>query len=89
VAHKKNEVVVPSVEINPSQIAFTVPQAAVLTGLTPWRIRMAVWAGKLPAKQSGKTIIILRADAEAFLKNLPEVSVNDAAWLAKRQPVAR
>lgn len=77
--------VVPSVEINPSQISFTIPQAAVLTGLTDWRIRMAVWAGKLPAKKVGKTLLILRADAEAFLKNLPVVSANDSEWLAKRQ----
>lgn len=48
---------------------------------------MAVWEGKLPAKRVGKSLIILRADVDKFLRELPDVGANSAEWLAKRAGV--
>jgi hypothetical protein len=49
---------------------------------------MAVWQGKLPARRVGKSIIILRDDADKFLEGLPPVNANTSAWLANRQKAA-
>jgi len=73
------------VSIDPTQTSFNIPQAAVYMGLTPWQTRMLVWQGKLPARKVSKNIIILRADADAFLKALPTVNPNPSDWLARRQ----
>jgi len=85
---KKAVVVSPAeVRIDPTQASFTIPQVAAYCGLTPWQVRMVVWKGQLPAKKIGKSLIILRADADSFLKSLPNVAASEAAWLAKRQAV--
>lgn len=72
------------VTIDPSQAGLTVKQAAVYTALSPWRLRMAVWEGRLPAHKDGKSLIILRRDLDEFLPSLPPVEPSKAPWLAKR-----
>lgn len=73
-----------SVSIDPTQKSFSVPQCAIYTGLSHWQVRMAVWQGRLSARRVGKTLVILRNDADKFLENLPTVSANNSAWLARR-----
>lgn len=73
------------VSLDPSQKSFSVPQCALYTGLSHWQIRMMIWQGKLAARRVGKSLVILRSDADKFLENLPPVNVNNAAWLANRQ----
>jgi hypothetical protein len=77
------------VSIDPSQKSFSVPQCALYTGLTHWQVRMAVWQGKLPARRVGKSLVILRSDADAFVEGLPTVSANNSAWLARRTSEVR
>jgi len=72
------------VSIDPSQKSFSVPQCAIYTGLSHWQVRMAIWQAKLPARRVGKSLLILRRDADAFLENLQTVSANEAEWLKAR-----
>lgn len=73
--------------LDPTQASFTIPQVAKYSALSHWQVRMAVWEGKLPAKRVGKSLIILRADVDKFLGELPNVGANSAEWLAKRTGV--
>jgi len=59
--------------------------AVAYSGLTPWAIRTAIWAGRLPAKKSGRGIIILRSDLDSFLDNLPTTETNNSEWFINRQ----
>lgn len=77
-----------TVSLDPSQRAFTIPQVSAYTSLTHWQVRMAIWQGKLPAKKVGKSLLILRDDADTFLESLPTVSVNNSDWLARRDRVS-
>jgi excisionase family DNA binding protein len=72
------------VSIDPSQKSFSVPQCACYLGLSHWQVRMAIWQGRLSARRVGKSLLILRSDADKFLDNLPTVSANNSAWLARR-----
>ncbi|MGD1211284.1 MAG: hypothetical protein ABR973_08020 [Candidatus Acidiferrales bacterium] len=74
-----------TVSIDPTQKGLSVPQCALYTGLSHWQVRMAIWQGRLSARRVGKSLLILRSDADAFLENLPTVSANNSAWLANRQ----
>lgn len=81
---KKSSVASKTVSIDPSQKSFSVLQCAIYTGLSHWQVRMAIWQGKLPARHVGKSLVILRNDADAFLENLPTVDANTSPWLANR-----
>jgi hypothetical protein len=74
-----------TVSIDPAQKGLSVPQCALYTGLSHWQVRMAIWQGRLSARRVGKSLVILRSDADAFLENLPPVKANNSAWLANRQ----
>jgi hypothetical protein len=82
--HPRKAVVKPLVTIHPNQVSFTIRQGAVYSGLGEWRIRMAVWEGRLPARRDGKSLIILRSDIDDFLRTLPLVAPNQSDWLARR-----
>jgi hypothetical protein len=73
------------VSIDPTQKGLSVPQCALYTGLSHWQVRMAIWQGRLLAKRVGKSLLILRSDADTFLESLPTVNANNSAWLANRQ----
>jgi hypothetical protein len=77
------------VSIDPTQKGLSVPQCALYTGLSHWQVRMAIWQGRLSARRVGKSLVILRSDADAFLENLPTVSANNSAWLAQRTSEVR
>jgi excisionase family DNA binding protein len=73
------------VSIDPTQKGLSVPQCALYLGLSHWQVRMAIWQGKLSARKVGKSLVILRSDADKFLEGLPPVNANTSAWLANRQ----
>jgi len=73
-----------TVSIDPTQAAFTLPQCAIYTGLSHWQVRMAIWQGHLSARRVGKSLLILRADADRFLAELPPVSASKSEWLERR-----
>ena len=77
------------VSIDPTQKGLSVPQCALYMGLSHWQVRMAIWQAKLPARRVGKSLVILRSDADAFLAALPAVSANNSAWLARRPAEVR
>lgn len=77
------------VSIDPTQKGLSVPQCALYTGLSHWQVRMAIWQGKLSARRVGKSLLILRSDADAFLENLPTVNANNSSWLARRSSEVR
>jgi hypothetical protein len=81
---KRKTVPVPSIEVNPAQISFSVKQCSVLLGLSLWQTRMEIWKGRLKARRVGKAFIVRREDAEAYLASLPNVGTSAADWLAKR-----
>lgn len=66
------------------QASFNIQQCAAYLGISPWQVRMSVWQGKLPARKVGRSLVILRSDADAFVKALPTVVPNAADWLTKR-----
>jgi len=73
------------VSIDPAQKGLSVPQCALYLGLSHWQVRMAIWQGKLSARKVGKSLLVLKSDADKFLENLPTVSANNSEWLARRQ----
>jgi hypothetical protein len=77
------------ITVDPSALAYSVKQCAVIAGLSQWRIRLAIWEGYLPARRNGKlsrsALVVLRADLEQYLKELPPVEQSNAPWLAKRR----
>jgi hypothetical protein len=77
------------VSIDPAQKGLSLPQCALYTGLSHWQVRMAIWQGRLSARRVGKSLVILRSDADAFLESLPTVSANNSAWLARRTSEVR
>lgn len=87
---KKRTVVpeTPQPSLDPTQQAFTIPQIAAYTGLSVWSVRMQIWEGRLTAKKIGKSLIVLRADADKFLAELPAVPANRSKWLARRKVAA-
>lgn len=65
-----------SISIDPTQKGLSVPQCALYAGLSHWQVRMAIWQGRLSAKRVGKSLVILRSDADKFRENLPTVNAN-------------
>lgn len=66
-------------------IALTIRDATTYSGLRPWALRTAIWAGRLPAKKAGRIILILTTDLENFVRALPPTGLNEAEWFARRQ----
>jgi len=53
------------------QLGLSVDETCAVTGLGRSKISEAIHAGLLPARRLGKKIIIMRPDAEAFVRDLP------------------
>jgi hypothetical protein len=64
--------VVPPVPEFPS-LAFSLKQAAAVTGVCLWHLRSAIWNGKLVAHMAGKKQIVLRVDLEKWIASQPIV----------------
>lgn len=54
------------------KLSFTVAEAAEASGLGRSTIWEKISSGKLRAKRSGKTTLILKADLAAYLESLPD-----------------
>ncbi len=54
----------------PMQFSYSIKEVAIVTGLGRTKIYEAINNGLLPAKKYGKRTIVLKADIEAFLKQL-------------------
>tara|TARA_Y100001001_G_C7994311_1_gene304097 strand:- start:707 stop:898 length:192 start_codon:yes stop_codon:yes gene_type:complete len=52
------------------QFSYSIKEVAIVTGLGRTKIYEAINNGLLPAKKYGKRTIVLKADIEAFLKQL-------------------
>jgi excisionase family DNA binding protein len=46
------------------QLLFTIDQAALILGATPWAVRRLIYAGELPYKRVGKRNVIPRMALE-------------------------
>ena len=53
------------------KIAFTLRQAAEVSGTSVWFLRSSIWAGKLKARLAGKKFVILRDHLADFFADLP------------------
>ena len=60
---------------NPTQrgLAVSIGEAAQLIGLGRTRINELIKSGELPARKAGRRTLLLRADVETFLQNLPVI----------------
>lgn len=65
--------VLPAPIPDPNQIAFSLKQAAIVSGAALWALRSAVWGRKLPARLIGKRQIVLKTDLEKWLASAPLV----------------
>jgi excisionase family DNA binding protein len=69
--------------------------AARLTGRSEETVRRWVWAGKLPARKSGKRLLVLRGDLEALADGLGAKRLSLREWqlmaskVLKRSPRGR
>ena len=52
------------------QISYSVPMLAIATGLSESRIKEALAAGDLEAHYSGRKRVVLKEDAQAWIKSL-------------------
>jgi hypothetical protein len=69
----QQRVVLSAQTLDSNQMAFSLKDASIATGVTLWALRSAVWEGKLPARLIGKRQIVLKADLERWLVSAPVV----------------
>jgi excisionase family DNA binding protein len=55
----------------PDQVGLSVDETCAITGLGRGTVSTALLSGALPGRKLGKRWIVKRADALAFLENLP------------------
>jgi excisionase family DNA binding protein len=53
------------------QLVLNVDEAAEALSMTERALRQLIWRRKIPTRRLGKRVIILRADLEKFLQDLP------------------
>ena len=82
-------VVQESIKASPSviRLAYSIKEAAEVTGVTPWTIHTAIAEGRLTARKLGKAWLVLHNDLAKFLESLDPASPS-TKWLAKRKKVA-
>jgi excisionase family DNA binding protein len=59
--------------MNPTPLSLSVRDAALLTSLSEYEIRALVNAGTIPARRSGRRILIDYAGLQSYIKSLPAV----------------
>lgn len=59
------------------RLALRIPEASVLSGLSRSTLYKVMVEGKLKSIKAGKRRLILRADLEEFLKNLPSAGLSN------------
>ena len=62
------QVMVTEGNCNPVKRLFTVEEASVYLGRTPWGVRELVYAGKIPFVRSGRKMFFDLADLDAFVQ---------------------
>ncbi len=62
----------------PERLAYSVDEAAIVTGKTSKAIRVLISRNQFPHRRRGRSIVILRSDLEEFLAGLPGISVAEA-----------
>jgi excisionase family DNA binding protein len=60
------------------KLAWTINELAALLGLSRSAICGEIDRGHLPARKVGRRVVILKADAEAYLANLPRAGADHA-----------
>lgn len=50
---------------------YTVKESAAYLGISEWSLRVAIRSNKLPVRRHGTTILIDRADLDAYFESLP------------------
>jgi excisionase family DNA binding protein len=63
----------------PGQLGLSPREVCAITGIGLTRVRDAIADGSLPARKLGRRHVIMRSDAEAFVRGLPMVVAVDTA----------
>lgn len=58
-------------DASPQPLGYTVKEAVKASGIGRTTLYKDLKAGRLPARKRGRRTLILRADLEAYLTNLP------------------
>jgi hypothetical protein len=61
--------------VDSGKLAFTIDELSIATGLCRDNLYDEIRAERLRAKKFGKRTLVLKADAEAFLKALPDLKL--------------
>jgi hypothetical protein len=70
-------------------VAFNLKDATSYTGLSAWSLRVAHYAGELPAKRIGKALLFTRAALDGFIFSAKDAEATNPSWLAKRRSRTR
>lgn len=67
--------------MNPAveKLALSIPEAVAASGFSRSSLYEEIGAGRLRAVKRGRRVAILSDDFRAWLKSLPEVTINQAA----------
>ncbi|HEX3663799.1 MAG TPA: hypothetical protein VHU23_01000 [Rhizomicrobium sp.] len=60
-------------------LAYTIPEFVVTAKVCKSKIYEDIAAGRLKAKKNGRRTVILRLEAERYLKDLPDASMGKAS----------
>ena len=52
----------------PRKRLYSIPEAAIYLGRSPWAVRSMIWAGKLPAVKDGKRILVDVYDLDRWVE---------------------
>jgi excisionase family DNA binding protein len=55
---------------------YTIAEAAVYLGRSPWAVRSLIWTGKLPAVRDGKRVLVDIHDLDRWIE-VSKVSYRD------------
>jgi excisionase family DNA binding protein len=61
------------------KLALTIPEAVAASGFSRSSLYQEIGAGRLRAVKRGRRVAILSDDFKAWLKNLPEATISQAA----------
>ncbi len=62
----------------PERLAYSVDEAAIVTGKTSKAIRVLISRNQFPYRRRGRSIVILRPDLGQFLSKLPGITAAEA-----------
>ena len=62
-----------------TKLTYSIPEAVVASGFSRATLYREMAAGRLVARKRGSRVIFLAEDFTAWLKNLPEATITQAA----------